>query len=45
MESGRATEPFEKIRQQTAAVLDALVTKAGEFELPQPPDGLEGLRR
>jgi len=45
MHPSNVTEQIEKVRQQSIAVLDALVAKAGEFELAEPPSALERYRR
>ncbi len=44
MHAGNVTEQIEGIRQQTVAVLDELISKAGEFELADPPPALERYR-
>src|SRR5215210_3482153 len=45
MQSGNATGQVEGIRQQTVAVLDELISRAGEFELADPPPVLDLCRR
>src|SRR5919112_4431396 len=45
MNSGKTTEQTEEIRRQAVAVLDALMAKAGEFELGEPPKALGRHRR
>ena len=40
-----AVEQIEKVRQQSVAVLDGLVTKAGEFQLAEPPEALKQHRQ
>src|SRR5215210_7182927 len=45
MQSGNATGQVEGIRQQTVAVLDELISRAGEFELADPPPALDLCRR
>src|SRR5215211_1570847 len=45
MNSGKTTEQTEGIRRQSVAVLDALMAKAGEFELGEPPKALGRHRR
>ena len=42
--SGNVTGQIEGVRQQTVAVLDELISKAGEFELADPPPALERYR-
>jgi hypothetical protein len=38
-------EQIEGIRRQSAAVLEALIAKAGESEMAEPPECLEDYRR
>src|SRR5215207_3790693 len=45
MHPSNVTEQIEKVRQQSIAVLDALVAKAEEFELAKPPEALECYRQ
>src|SRR3954447_1169985 len=45
MQPSNVTEQIEKVRQQSIAVLDALVAKAEEFELAKPPEALERYRQ
>src|SRR5215217_8983523 len=45
MQSGNATGQVEGIRQQTVAVLDELISRAGEFELADPPPALDLCRK
>src|SRR5215211_8356160 len=45
MQSGNATGQVEGIRHQTVAVLDELISRAGEFELADPPPALDLCRR
>src|SRR5215212_11061220 len=45
MQPSNVTDQIEKVRQQSIAVLDALVAKAEEFELAKPPEALERYRQ
>jgi hypothetical protein len=43
--SGNVTGQIERVRQQTLAVLDELISKADEFELADTPPALERYRQ
>jgi hypothetical protein len=45
MHSGNVTEQVEGIREQSVAVLEDLIARAGEFELADPPAALVRYRQ
>src|SRR5215211_2276557 len=44
-EMGTNSEQANEVRNETISIVDALSGKAGEFELPEPPEALERYRQ